>query len=173
YEGDVAEMNTKALTAAALSGLMQPLLQTVNMVSAPIVARDRGIKIEEVARAQEGAYENYIRLTITTEKQERSVAGTVFSDGKLRIIQIKGINMDGGFSSNMLYITNYDKPGFIGRLGTMLGKYDVNVATFNLGRKEQDNEAIALLAVDGDISEDLLRDIGTLEGVIQVKSLQF
>lgn len=173
YEGDVAEMNVKALTAAALSGLLQPLLQSVNMVSAPLYARDRGIKTEEVRRAQEGAYDSYIRLTVVSEKQERSVAGTVFSDGKQRIIQIKGINMDGEFSSNMLYITNKDKPGFIGRLGSTLGKHDVNVATFNLGRKDQGSDAIALLAVDGDVEKAVVDDIGALEGVVQVKALKF
>lgn len=173
YEGEVAEMNVKALTAAALSGLMQPLLQSVNMVSAPILAHDRGIKVEEVRREQEGTYDSYIRLTIKTEKQERSVAGTVFSDGKPRIIQIKGINMDGEFSPHMLYITNRDKPGFIGRLGTTLGKYNVNIATFALGRKEQGGDAIALLAVDGTLEDDLLNEIIALEGVIQAKALAF
>lgn len=173
YEGDVAAMNVKALTAAALSGLMQPLLQSVNMVSAPVMARDRGIKIEEVRRSQEGAYDSYIRLTITTEKQERSVAGTVFSDGKPRIIQIKGINMDGEFGPHMLYITNQDKPGFIGRLGTTLGKYDVNIASFTLGRKEQGSDAIALLSIDGDVDDTLLSDIISLEGVIQAKAIAF
>ena len=173
YEGDVAEMNVKALTAAALSGLMQPLLQSVNMVSAPVMARDRGIKIEEVRRQQEGAYDSYIRLTIVTEQQERSVAGTVFSDGKPRFIQIKGINMDGEFGENMLYITNQDKPGFIGRLGTLLGSYEVNIATFALGRKELGSDAIALLSVDGEVNEELLSAIHSLEGVLVAKSLQF
>ncbi len=173
YEGNVSEMNIKALTAAAISGLMQPLLQTVNMVSAPVVARDRGIKIEEVRRSQEGAYENYIRLTVTTEKQERSVAGTVFADGKPRFIQIKGTNMEAEFGSHMIYITNQDKPGFIGRLGTALGEHSVNIATFSLGRKEQGSDAIALLEVDGEVADRVIEDIQGLEGVIQVKALRF
>lgn len=173
YEGEVASMNVRALTAAALSGLMQPLLETVNMVSAPVMARERGIKVEEVRREQEGAYDSYIRLTIKTEQQERSVAGTVFSDGKPRIIQIKGINMEGEFSPNMLYITNKDRPGFIGRLGNTIGTHGVNIATFALGRKEAGSDAIALLAVDGEVKAELLQDIAALEGVVQVKPLQF
>lgn len=173
YEGDVAAMNVKALTAAALSGLLQPLLQAVNMVSAPVAARERGIKVEEVRREQSGTYDSYIRLTAVTEKQERSVAGTVFSDGKPRIIQIKGINMEAEFAPCMLYITNKDKPGFIGRLGTALGKYDANIATFALGRTEQGGDAIALLSIDGGLGDALLADIRALEGVIQVKALAF
>lgn len=173
YEGEVAEMNIKALTAAVLSGIMQPLLQTVNMVSAPIMAKERGIKIEETRREQQGAYESYIRLTVTTEKQSRSVAGTVYSDGKPRLIQIKGINMESEFSPNMLYITNLDKPGFVGRLGTLLGEKEINIATFNLGRKELGGDAIALVEIDGNVDEDVLVAIQSLEGVVQAKHLQF
>ncbi|MEM8839331.1 MAG: phosphoglycerate dehydrogenase [Pseudomonadota bacterium] len=173
YEGEVSEMNVKAMTAAALAGLMQPLLQTVNMVSAPVLARERGIKIEEVRRDQQGAYENYIRLTIMTEKQTRSVAGTVFSDGKPRIIQIKGINMEAGFGPHMIYVTNQDRPGFIGRLGTLLGEKDVNIATFSLGRKDQGEDAIALLSVDGLVDDALLAEVSGLEGVVQAKRLDF
>ena len=173
YEGDVADMNTRALTSVVLSGVLKPLLQTVNMVSAPAVAKERGITIEETRREQHGAYENYIRLTLITERQERSVAGTVFSDGKPRIIQIKGINMEAELGENMLYITNQDRPGFIGRLGTLLGEHEVNIATFNLGRKEAGDDAIALIEVDGDISGPFLAEISTLEGVLQAKALRF
>ncbi len=114
YAGDVGEMNTRALTSAALAGVLQPMLGTVNMVSAPVVARERGIRVDEVRQTQRGAYETYIRLTVKTDDFERSVAGTVFSDGKPRIIQIKGIELEAEFGPHMLYVTNQDKPGFIG-----------------------------------------------------------
>ncbi|HAT86323.1 phosphoglycerate dehydrogenase [Cohaesibacter gelatinilyticus] len=173
YEGQVADMNTRALTSVVLSGVLKPLLSSVNMVSAPAVAKDRGIVVEETRREQQGAYENYIRLTILTERQERSVAGTVFSNGKPRIIQIKGINMEATLGETMLYITNHDKPGFIGRLGTVLGQEALNIATFNLGRKEAGDEAIALLEIDGDVSEPIVKQIEGLEGVVQTKVLKF
>ena len=173
YEGDVAELNTRALTAVVLSGVLKPLLQSVNMVSAPAVAKERGIVIEETRREQHGAYENYIRLTILSERQERSVAGTVFSNGDPRIIQIKGINMEAQLGKNMLYITNNDKPGFIGRLGSLLGQHELNIATFNLGRKEAGDDAIALIEIDGDISDAVISEIEALEGVVQAKALHF
>jgi D-3-phosphoglycerate dehydrogenase len=173
YSGDVAQMNIRALTSAALTGLMKPLLQDVNMVSAPVLAKERGIKIEEVKRDQEGAYESTIRLTVITDRQERSVAGTVFSDGKPRLIQIKGINMEAELGPHMLYVTNKDKPGFIGRLGTMLGQHDINIATFNLGRKEAGDDAIALLEVDQEISQNVLDAIRSIEGVVAAKLLSF
>jgi D-3-phosphoglycerate dehydrogenase len=173
YEGDVAEMNVKALTAAALTGVLQPLLQTVNMVSAPIMARERGIQVEEVRRAQAGAYESYIRLTVKTERQERSVAGTVFADGKPRVIQVKGINMEAELGPHMLYVTNEDKPGFIGQLGTLLGEAGVNIATFNLGRLTQGGDAICLVEVDGEVPESVLDALVAVPQVKQAKQLRF
>jgi len=153
--------------------VLKPLLQTVNMVSAPAMAKERGITIEETRREQQGNYENYIRLTLVTERQERSVAGTVFGDAKPRIIQIKGINMEAELGENMLYITNKDKPGFIGRLGTLLGTSELNIATFNLGRKQAGDDAIALIEIDGSISDAVIAEIEALEGVVQAKALKF
>ncbi len=173
YEGAVAEMNVRALTAAALAGFLQPVLQTVNMVSAPAYAKERGIHVEETRRERAGVYESYIRLAVVTERQERSVAGTVFADGKPRIIQIKGINMEAELGPHMLYVTNRDKPGFIGRLGTLLGERGHNIATFHLGRQAEGGDAIALVEIDGNVPEDTLAAIVKLEGVVQARHLTF
>jgi D-3-phosphoglycerate dehydrogenase / 2-oxoglutarate reductase len=173
FEGEVAKMNTSSMSAAALTGVLKPLLGDVNMVSAPVLARDRGINVETVIRDQQGAYENYIRLTVITERQERSVAGTVFSGGRARIIQIKGTNMEADLRKNMLYVTNKDQPGFIGRLGTLLGEEGINVANFNLGRFEAGGEAIALIGVDEGLTEEQLNRVLAIEGVVQAKRLQF
>jgi D-3-phosphoglycerate dehydrogenase len=143
------------------------------MVSAPIMARERGIAVEETRREQEGAYGSYIRLTVKTDRQERAVAGTVFSNGRPRLIQIKGINMEAELGPHMLYITNKDKPGFIGRLGTLLGAENVNIATFNLGRTGPGEDAIALIEVDGPITDRVLDKVSTLEAVVQAKRLSF
>ncbi len=173
YAGDVADMNTKALTSALLSGLLRPILTEVNMVNAPVVANERGIEVDEVRQSRRGIYETYIRLTVRTERQERAVAGTVFSDGKPRIIQIKDISLDASFGPHMLYVTNKDKPGFIGRLGTLLGQCNVNIATFNLGRSAPGQDAIALIEVDEAISDEVLERVGALEDVVQAKRLSF
>jgi D-3-phosphoglycerate dehydrogenase / 2-oxoglutarate reductase len=173
YAGDVAEMNTRALTSAALAGILRPLLQDINMVSAPIVAKDRGIKVEEVRRGQEGAYETYMRVTLRTERRERSVAGTVFSDGKPRIIQINRIPMDAEFSANLLYTENADKPGHIGALGTLLGNEGVNIATFNLGREEAGGKAIALVSVDERVDDGVLAKVRALPHVVRAARLSF
>ena len=173
YEGAVAELNIKPLTAAALNGVLKPLLQDVNMVSAPQIAKDRGINVQVTTRDQQGAYESYIRLTVITETQERGVAGTVFANGKPRVIQVKGINMEAELTESMLYVTNEDRPGHIGRLGTLLGELGINIANFNLGRTGAGGDAIALVSIDGEVSEEQLRRIAALEGVKQAKALQF
>ncbi|MCB1494056.1 MAG: phosphoglycerate dehydrogenase, partial [Rhodobiaceae bacterium] len=173
YEGDVSQMNTKALTAAAITGVLRPLLQDVNMVSAPVMARERGMHVEEVLREQQGAYENYIRLTVITERQTRSVAGTVYSDERPRIIQVKGINMESEFWPHMLYVTNEDKPGFIGALGTMLGNMKVNIATFALGRESQGGDAVALIGIDEALDKQTLDAVTKLPHVKQAKALAF
>ncbi len=173
YEGDVADMNIKALTAAVVTGVLRPLMPEVNMVSAPVIATQRGIMIEETSRTQQGVYDNYIRLTIETEIQTRSVAGTVFSDGKPRFIQIKGVNMEAELSEHMLYVINKDQAGFIGALGQVLGKNSVNIANFNLGRVEQGGEAISLIAIDAGIDQSVLDEIIDIEQITQVKSLKF
>jgi D-3-phosphoglycerate dehydrogenase len=173
YAGDVGEMNTRALTSAALAGALQPMLGTVNMVSAPVVAKERGIKVDEVRQTQRGAYETYMRFTVKTADFERSVAGTVFSDGKPRIIQIKGIDLEAEFGAHMLYVTNYDKPGFIGALGMLFGDAGVNIATFNLGRQSQGGDAICLVQVDEPVSPEVLEKVRMLAQVKQAKPLKF
>lgn len=173
FIGDIAEMNTRALTSAALAGVLRPMLEDVNMVSAPVLAKERGIALEEVKRGQEGAYGTYMRLSVNTERQERSVAGTVFSDGKPRIIQVKGINMEAELAPHMIYTTNADKPGYIGAIGMLFGQSAVNVATFNLGRDKPGGNAIALIEVDQPVTDEVLAKVRDLPHVVQAKRLSF
>ncbi len=173
YEGHAAELNTRPLTAVILQGLLSPLMESVNMVNAPIIAKERDIHVSEVKHERDSAYQTLIKLTVKTEKQTRSVAGTLFAGSHPRIVEIKGIPMDAELGENMLFITNRDKPGFIGSLGTILGNAEINIATFHLGRAEAGGAAIALIEVDGNPDETVLKDISGLEQVVQVKSLSF
>ena len=173
YEGHVAQMNTKALTSAAMAGLLRPMLQDVNVVSAPTVAKDRGIVIEEVTREAEGDYDSLITVTVTTERQSRHVSGTVFADGRPRIVNIKGIRMDAEFGPQMIYITNFDKPGFIGKFSTTLGDAGINIATFHVGREAPGGNAVALIEVDGEVPADVLKKVQALPQVQQAKPLRF
>ena len=156
YDGAVAKMNTSALTSAALAGLIKSQLAEVNMVSAPVLANERGINVSETKRDKSGVFDSYIKINVETEENQRSIAGTVFSDAKPRFIQIKGINLDAEVGRYMLYTTNRDVPGIIGMLGQMLGDAGVNIANFNLGRDKPSGDAIALLYVDQPVEQHVL-----------------
>src|SRR5471030_59087 len=110
YEGTAAALNTRALTQSALAGLLKPMLSEVNMVNAPVVAKERGIKVSETRRDAQGIYDGYIKITVSVEGSTRRVAGTVFSDGRPRLIQVKDINLDAEFAAHMLYVVNEAKP---------------------------------------------------------------
>lgn len=173
YAGTVAEMNTRALTNSAMAGVLRPLLADANMVSAPVLAKERGIRIEEVRRPKEGAYETYMRLTLGSERGEHSIAGTVFSDGKPRVIQITGIGLEAEIGPHMLYTENADKPGHIGALGTLLGTAGVNIATFNLGRDRAGGRAIAFVEVDERVPDTVLAAVRGLPTVARATRLTF
>jgi len=173
YEGTAAHMKTKALTSAALAGFLRPMLEQVNVVSAPIAAKERGIVVEETTREGAGDYESLITVTVVTEKQTRWVSGTVFADGRPRIVNIKGIRMDAEFGRSMIYITNLDKPGFIGKFSSAMGDAGINLATFHVGRDKPGGNAIALIEIDGDLPADVLAKVRALPQVQQAKPLKF
>ena len=173
YDGVASDMNLEALNCGVIAGIMKRANPDVNMVSAPIIAKERGIKISTTNQDKSGTFDGYIKVTVVTGKRERSVAGTVFSDGKPRFIQIKGINIDAEIGAHMLYTTNEDVPGIIGLLGNTMGKSDVNIANFTLGRSTVGGEAIALLYVDDPIPSDVLNALDSTGMFTQVKPLAF
>lgn len=168
YDGEVARMNTRALDSALIAGMITPQVPDANMVSAPVIARERGVKISTTTQAQSGVFESYIRVTVKTRSLVRSVAGTVFSDRKPRFIQIKGINIEAEVGRHMLYTTNNDVPGVIGTLGTVLGNAGANIANFTLGRTGPAGSAIALLELDeplGDEEVKALHETGKFQRI--------
>ncbi|MDJ0942544.1 MAG: phosphoglycerate dehydrogenase [Kiloniellales bacterium] len=173
YEGHVAELNCRPLTQAAITGLLSPILDSVNMVNAPVLARERDIAVTEVKHDRDSDYQTLIRLTVTTERGPRSVAGSLFGGSKPRIVEVKGIAVEAELGPHMLYISNEDKPGLIGGLGSILGDAKVNVATFHLGRVEPGGDALALVHVDEPIAEAVLARITALPQIKQVVLLHF
>lgn len=173
YDGSVANMNLQALNCAAIAGIMKATNPDVNMVSAPVVAKERGIQIATTRQEKSGSFDGYMKLTVVTEKRERSLAGTVFSDGKPRFIQIKGINIDAEIGRHMLYTTNDDVPGIIGLLGMTMGKNGVNIANFTLGRSGVGEDAIALLYLDNALDRKVVETLEATGMFQQVKPLEF
>jgi D-3-phosphoglycerate dehydrogenase len=173
YDGVVAEMNLDALNCGVVAGIMKRANPDVNMVSAPVVAKEKGIQISTTNQDKSGAFDGYIKVTVVTDKRERSIAGTVFSDGKPRFIQIKGINIDAEVGRHMVYTTNEDVPGIIGTLGQTMGENNVNIANFTLGRADVKGEAIALLYVDEQIPAPVVKKLHDTGLFTQIKLLEF
>jgi D-3-phosphoglycerate dehydrogenase len=173
YDGVVSEMNLDALNCGVVAGIMKRANPDVNMVSAPVVAKEKGIQISTTNQDKSGAFDGYIKVTVVTDKRERSIAGTVFSDGKPRFIQIKGINIDAEVGQHMVYTTNEDVPGIIGTLGQTLGENGVNIANFTLGRADVKGEAIALLYVDEQIPAPVVKKLHETGLFNQIKLLEF
>jgi D-3-phosphoglycerate dehydrogenase len=173
YEGHATSLNTKPLTGTILQGVLRASLDNVNMVNASLVAKERDIEVSEVRHEREGDYHTLIRLTVVTEKFTRDIAGTLFAEKRPRLVQIKGINVDAELGPHMLYVTNEDKPGMIGNLGTVLGENRINIATFALGRSAPGQDAIALIEIDGAIPAEVLEKVRRLPNVRQAKALVF
>ncbi len=172
-EGAAAELNQKPIVGAVLAGLMRVHSDTVNMVNAPFLAKERGLDVREVRHDREGDYHTLVRVTVGTAQGDRSVAGTLFGNSAPRLVELFGIKVEADLVGHMLYIVNEDAPGFIGRLGTTLGEAGVNIGTFHLGRREAGGEAILLLSVDEKVSEELLAKVRALPGVKTAMALAF
>ncbi len=172
-EGAAAQLNPKPITGAVLAGLMKRYSDTVNMVNAPYLAKERGLDVREVRHDREGVYHTLVRVAVETSQGKRSVAGTLFGNTQPRLVEIFGIGIEAELEGHMLYIVNEDAPGFIGRIGTLLGESGINIGTFNLGRREAGGEAILLLSVDQAIPEAVLKAACALPGVKTVKALKF
>jgi D-3-phosphoglycerate dehydrogenase len=171
-EGAAADLNIKPITGAVLAGLMRVYSDTVNMVNAPFLAKERGLDVREVRHDREGDYHTLIRVSVQTSQGERSVAGTLFSNSAPRLVEIFGIKVEADLAGRMLYIVNEDAPGFIGRLGTTLGEAGINIGTFHLGRRDAGGEAVLLLSVDQPVDAALPK-VKNLPGVRTVRALDF
>ncbi|MEA3060569.1 MAG: D-3-phosphoglycerate dehydrogenase / 2-oxoglutarate reductase [Sphingomonadales bacterium] len=172
-EGAAAQLNQKPITGAVLAGLMGVYSDSVNMVNAPYLARERGLDVREVRHDREGDYHTLVRVTVTTARGATSVAGTLFADAAPRLVDMFGIRVEAELEGEMIYIVNEDAPGFIGRLGTLLGEAGVNIGTFNLGRREAGGEAVALVSVDSSVGPQLVQRLAALPGVKRVEPLRF
>jgi D-3-phosphoglycerate dehydrogenase len=172
-EGAAAELNMKPITGAVLAGFMRVHSDAVNMVNAPFLAKERGLDVRETRHDRETDYHTLLRVSAMTSGGDRPVVGTLFANSAPRLVEIFGIRVEAELEGEMIYIVNEDTPGFIGRLGTLLGEEGVNIGTFSLGRREAGGEAVALVSVDSPIGPDLVQRLQALPGVKTVKPLRF
>jgi len=172
YRGHVATLNTRPLTAIALEGLLRPQVDSVNMVNAPLMARERGIEVTEVSNQEIENYQATITVSVETDRRQRSASGAIFG-GAPRLVRMHDARMEAELKGFMLFVRNEDKPGFIGRLGSTLGNAGVNIANFHLGRAEGDGSAVALIQLDSACSTEVLKTLENLPDVLTVKTLKF
>lgn len=164
YKGGITQLNTNPLSAAALAGMLKAAMPEVNMVSAPVLAKERGIALTESYIDEAERAESLIRMTVETSARKFAIVGTIYR-GEPRIVRLFGVPMDAAFSPSMIYVRNDDKPGFIGEVGRVLGAAKTNIATFSLGRKDEGGEAVCLISVDGVVSDDTVAAIRAIDQV--------
>jgi D-3-phosphoglycerate dehydrogenase len=172
-EGAAAELNIKPITGAVLAGVMRTWSDTVNMVNAPFLAKERGIDVREIRTEREGDYHTLVAVTVGTDHGPKRVEGSLFGNRAPRLVSIFDIPVEAELTGQMIYIVNDDQPGFIGALGTRLGENGINIATFNLGRRKEGGEAIALVAVDDPITAGVSGGLRQIPGVREVVPLSF
>jgi D-3-phosphoglycerate dehydrogenase / 2-oxoglutarate reductase len=173
YCGHAAELNVKPLTAVALTALLAPQLDTVNMVNVPLVCRERDIRVSETRCNDTFDFHTLVRLRVTSQHRVRGVAGTLFGGDRARIIGIEGIAMEAELGPHMLYVRNKDKPGFIGNLGRALGEAGVNIATLHLGRSAPGEDALCLVQLDQPLADGLIDRVRQIPNVVMAKQLRF
>jgi D-3-phosphoglycerate dehydrogenase len=173
YEGNVAALNVKPLTAVVLTSLLAPQLSSVNMVNAPVIARERGIHVSETRHSEAIDYQTLIRVRVLTERGSRTCAGTLFGSSRARLVEFDGIAMDAELAGTMLFLRNKDRPGFVGNLGRTLGEAGVNIATMHLGRTAPGEDAVLLVQVDQPLDDAVLAQVCAVPDVIETKTLRF
>ncbi|MBF0367930.1 MAG: phosphoglycerate dehydrogenase [Magnetococcales bacterium] len=175
YEGEVTQLNRKPITNTILNSLLAPMLETgVNMVNAPVIAEERGIEVVETTKSRsKRGFTAQINVTITTEKRERCISGAVFHDGEPRVVAMNEVPIEATPEGNLLFIANQDTPGLIGKVGTILGENDINIANFHLGRQKAGGRAIAFINIDQDVPEKVMTALKQLDNVLEVKLVRY
>ena len=175
YEGAAASLNVKPITSTALKGILEGFIdsEVVNMVNAPVIAKERDIEVVSSKKDKACDYSTLVTITIETDSKKTVIKGTLFND-EARLVAVKEVNLEAKLEGKMLYIENEDKPGLIGGLGKILGDKKINISNFHLGRNlNKEGQAIALVAIDSEVSDSLLDELSKLQSVIRVKSLSF
>lgn len=172
YKGKLTEENTKPLTLSIIKNVLSPILgDTVNYVNAPLVAKDRNITIKESNTSQEGDYKSEITIKASFEKSQKVISGTVLNETEEKIVQIDDYKVVFKPEGKLLVTTNTDKPGMVGKIGTMLGKNNINIANMYLGRNDLISNAMMIINIDEEISDYVLSDLKEMEGVIEIRKV--
>ena len=173
YSGDIIRYDLSPLTLALVKGILSPILkETVNFVNATSLAKERGIKIKEVKTSKEEEFVTLIQLEIKTDKETRRIAGTLSPNKKPRIVKIDDYYVEALPFGEMIVVQNWDRPGIIGNLGTLLGQHNINIATMTFGREAPGGKAITVLNVDSPVSAQIIDKIKKAPNILAVKVIK-
>ncbi|MCK9604775.1 MAG: phosphoglycerate dehydrogenase [Candidatus Omnitrophica bacterium] len=173
YSGDITKQDLSPLTMSLVKGVLSPILkETVNFINAVSLAKERGIRVQESKSSREEEFVNLIQLEIKTDKEVLRVAGTLSPNKQPRIVKIDEYYVEVSPLGEMLVIQNWDRPGIIGNLGTLLGKHKINIAAMTFGRQTEGGKATTVLNIDSPVSTDILDKIKKLENILAVKVIR-
>jgi len=174
YAGEISNMNLSLATLSYLKGLLTPILDIkINFVNATYIAQERGIKVKESKVSFTEDYTSVISAKVFTDKALFDISGTVFAHELPRIVNIKTLDVDIVPEGYMLFLENIDRPGIIGKIGTILGNKKVNIASMQVGRKEISQEAITIINIDNIPDNETIKEIEKIDGITKVKLLSF
>lgn len=170
YLGEISNLNTQALTAAALKGVLDPFLgEPVNYVNAPFITKERGIQVREIKGKEAGDYQTLVKVVLVSKDEKSTVAGTLLSKKDPRIVQIEDISMEVIPEGSMIFMKNWDRPGVIGNIGTLLGQNNINIGHMHFGRKEVGGIAFSVINIDASLTDEIIEKIKKLPNVLEVK----
>ena len=170
--GEIGEF-IESLRIFSLVGLLKPILgEDVNYVNVPYLTEERGIVVEGKKEMKPLYFKNFVRLSVWTDREKLSVGGTVFEENRARIVTIDGFSMEIEPSGIIIVIKNYDKPGVIGQIGTILGENNINIADFRLGRKKEAREALALVRIDTPAPSSVIDKLSQISGILYIKQIK-
>jgi D-3-phosphoglycerate dehydrogenase len=173
FHGEVVEFGIKPITTSILKGLLTPFVgETVNFVNAPIMAKERGIRVTESTRTKAEDFTSLIALTTRSKMEQNYIAGTLFGKKELRIVKLNDFLIEAIPEGTILLVNNYDRPGVIGNIGTALGSRNINIATMQFGRDRMGGNAISLLHLDAPLPTGIMAEILRLQHVISVRQIQ-
>lgn len=173
YHGEVVEHGVSPITSSVLKGIFTPVLgNRINIISAPAIARERGVKVREVTSRTAEDFVSLVGITARSGDRRNYAAGTIFGKKEVRIVRVNNFTIEAVPDGNILFIFNYDQPGVIGNIGTTLAKHKINIATMYLGRDEAGGHAVSLWRIDSPISKETVDELANLPNIISVRQME-
>jgi len=171
YKGDVAGVNVEPITTSILKGILSQYVEGLNMVNSPFIAKERGIDVEESKSNEDMEYTSTVAVSVISKNGERSVMGSIFGKGDSRIVKIDEYHFEALLSKHMLILTNNDAPGVIGNVGNILGKNQINIAGFHLGRLKEKDKAVSVINIDSSPTSEVMRELKDTPNILSVNSV--